>query len=307
MEPFEQGIVVATRGRFFDVLAPDHVRFRCEIRQKIKHASKGTSLATVGDDVLFSRGSHGTGSIEKVLPRRTSFCRPAKGIHKRQQVIAANLDRLAAISSGFSPPLKTGLIDRLLIAAQRGHLEPMVIINKIDLGDVADLKEVVAAYRRIGFTVALVSALTGEGVEELTRELAGHRTLFAGHSGVGKSTLLNRLIPGLDLATQEVSTHASRGKHTTTTVELFELANGGLVVDSPGLKVMGLWELEQDELPLYYPEFRPYETECRFQPCSHLHEPGCAVKGAVERGEIGRFRHDNYRAIATSLDAEELW
>lgn len=301
MEKLESGIVVATRGKVFDVRTEDAGCVICEVRQKVKDEIKHTTPVAVGDDVLFSRSHEGAGAIEKVLERRTTFGRPAKGVEGRLQIIAANLEQLAVVVSAKQPALKTGLIDRFLVAAQVGSLEPIIIINKIDLDWSEGLKAIAAAYQNIGVPVFMLSADTGVGVEDLRRNLANKRTLFAGHSGVGKSTLLNHLLPGLNLKTKKVSLATDRGRHATTNIELYELPNGGFVVDSPGLKVMGLWEVDQEQLPFYFTEFDLYNEQCRFQPCSHIHEPDCGIKQAVADGLIADFRYHNYVAIADSL------
>ncbi len=239
--------------------------------------------------------------IEEVAERRTMFFRPSKLSESKKQVIASNIDQLAAVGSVKSPELKPGLIERFLIAAEIGRLKPIVIINKIDLGRISGLKDIEKGYADLDIPLFVTSALTGEGLGPLKKELVDHRTIFAGHSGVGKSSIINKLIPGLDLKVAEISDYSDRGVHATTTVELIELPDGGYVVDSPGLKVLGLWEVTREELPWYYPEMQKYIDNCRFTGCSHTHEPDCAVKDAVEKGEFHSFRYKSYVAIYNSL------
>ncbi|MEW5995650.1 MAG: ribosome small subunit-dependent GTPase A [Candidatus Zixiibacteriota bacterium] len=301
----ESGIVVATRGKFFEVRAGNGDHVLCEVRKKVKYETDSTTPVVVGDDVLITRTDNKNGAIEKVLERRKTFERPMVGVKaERKQVLAANIDRLAVVASVKQPDLKTGLIDRMLVAAHTGGMEPLVIINKIDLGQPEGFDHIVTAYRTVTCGVSVVSAIEGTGLDDLRQSLRNQRTMFAGHSGVGKSTLLNSLIPGLDLKTKEISSYSGRGRHVTANIELFELPGSGFVVDSPGLKVMGLWDVEPRDLPHYYPEFRDYETSCRFQPCTHVHEPGCAVQAAVEEKKIFPFRYENYVAIFEALKEE---
>ena len=239
--------------------------------------------------------------IESVEKRRSMFFRPAKGLDSKKQIIAANIDQLAAVVSVMQPPLKPGLIDRFLISAEIGGLEPLIVINKIDLGCSEPVEELRKVYENLGVRCHLVSAMTGEGCESLTADLAKHMTILAGHSGVGKSTILNRLIPGLNIRVSPVSESTDKGVHTTTKVELYELPGGGYVVDSPGLKILGLWDVSREDLAGFYPEMSEVCESCRFAGCSHTHEPDCAVKQAVDDGRIAEFRYKSYLTIYKSL------
>ncbi|SYZ74552.1 putative ribosome biogenesis GTPase RsgA [Candidatus Zixiibacteriota bacterium] len=295
-----EGTVIRGHGKSFIVRCQDRELF-CEIRGKLKFIARATTPVAVGDNVTVTLNPDGTGIIESVAERATMFCRPAKGLIGKRQILAANLDQLAVVGSTANPALKTGLLDRFIIAAEMGNLKPIVIINKIDLERPAILIDLERGYRAINVPIFFVSAKTGEGCDNLLDILKNHNTLLGGHSGVGKSALLNRLIPGLNIRTGEISVSTDRGIHTTTHIELFALPQGGYVADSPGLKVMGFIEIDKERLDSYYPEMHPYLEKCRFAGCAHMEEPGCAVKEAVEKGEIPEFRYQSYLSIRQSL------
>jgi ribosome biogenesis GTPase len=296
----DSGIVVRGHGKSF-VVSCRGEEITCEIRGKIKYETDSATPVAVGDDVVISRNKYGSGVIEKVEERRSMFFRPAKGSNTKKQIIAANIDQLAAVASVKEPDLKPGLVDRFLIAAEIGNLNPIVVINKIDLDRPPFLDEIRQEYSRLGIPAFFISAKTGENIEELEKALMGCKTVFAGHSGVGKSTILNRLIPGLNLPVGEVSRATSRGVHTTSLIQLFGLPKGGYAIDSPGLKVLGLWEVDKEHLDEYFPEMQRLRGRCRFTGCSHTHEPDCAIKEAVEKRNIAEFRYRSYLIIYQSL------
>jgi len=300
-----QGIVTRGHGRLFAVFA-DGVYYDCQVRGKVNFVTDKTTPVAVGDDVTIRIASDSSGVIEQVHERRSVLSRPAVGKETIEHVLAANIDSLAIIISTAEPDLKPGLIDRFIIAAEIGNLNPIIVINKIDLKHDPEIQEIARIYRSLGFALFLTSAIeqddgAEDGIEELRAHLRDKRTIFAGHSGVGKSTLLNRLLPGINLKTSTISHYSGKGKHTTSHIELFHLPGGGFVIDTPGIKVLGLWQVDRNSLTAYYPEMHPYLDQCRFTGCSHSHEPDCAVKAAVADGAISRLRYNNYRQIYDSL------
>lgn len=297
-----EGIVTRGHGNRFVVYA-DGRHYDCQLRKKIKFKADQTTPVAVGDDVGITIVNGNEGVIEEVRDRRSVLSRPSVGRETSEHVLAANIDVLVAVASIDEPPLKPGLIDRFIIAAQAGGLHPAIVINKIDLALRGNAAEVVEVYKQLNFDFFLTSALDGTGLDEFHDFLSHHRSILAGHSGVGKSTILNKLLPGVELPTQEISQSTGRGKHTTSHIELFRLPDGGFVIDSPGIKVLGLWQVNKSDLALFYPEMETFVGKCRFTPCSHTHEPDCAVKAAVQQGDVSRMRYDNYVQIYDSLDS----
>jgi ribosome biogenesis GTPase len=214
-------------------------------------------------------------------------------------VIAANVDVVVNVVSLKTPPLRPGLIDRYLIAIGKSGAEPLLCVNKIDLLESAEELDAVRPYQDIGIPVILCSASTGAGLDELSGALAGKLCVLAGHSGVGKSSLLNALDPQLQIATGSVSEANEKGRHTTTSSALYRLPNGATVIDTPGIREFGLWDITRDDLRHYYQEFGAYQ--CAFADCTHVHEPDCAVKRAVASGAISEARYESYARILASL------
>ncbi|MGL6094817.1 MAG: ribosome small subunit-dependent GTPase A, partial [Fimbriiglobus sp.] len=231
------------------------------------------------------------GVIERVEPRHGVLTRASR---RREHVLVSNVDQLAIVVSLVEPALKPHLIDRYLAAAQKGGLAPVLCLNKIDLADPAEFQPLIGAFARIGVPAILTSARSGVGLPRLRELLTGRATVFGGQSGVGKSSLLNAVEPGLGLRVREVSESTSKGRHTTTTAELIRLGSGGWLVDTPGVRQLQLWDTRPEEVEGLFREFRPFVALCGFPDCTHIHEGTCAVKAAVARRLIPERRYQSY-------------
>jgi ribosome biogenesis GTPase / thiamine phosphate phosphatase len=266
-------------------------------------AVRQKSLLAVGDQVLITREG-GASKVSSVLPRRTVLARPDP-LHKHmQRLIAANVDVVIHVVSLRSPPLRPRLIDRFLIAIQRGGAQPVICINKIDLLEAeARTKELtkLAAYRDLGVPVIACSAETGEGLDRLRDEVEGKMSALVGHSGVGKSSILNALDSSLRLITSEVHRKRGTGRHTTSASTLYDFGEGTYLIDTPGIREFGLWDLDRESLRDYFPEFEEPSELCRFTNCTHVHEPDCEVKERVEKGELSAARYDTYARLWEDL------
>jgi ribosome biogenesis GTPase len=274
--------------------------YECTARGRLVASDTGESKPlVVGDRVVFTPTAEGEGVVEKILPRRTRLSRRSPRRHHVEHVIAANVDRLLIVASVGRPPLSMGIIDRYVIAGHAGGIEPVVCINKIDLArDESDYAGVARAYREMDYTVLLTSATERQGLDALREALRDRSTVLAGHSGVGKSSLINALQPGLKLKTGPVST---KGRHTTSSVSLLRLDFGGYVVDTPGIREFTLWDIERREVAQFFPRIWDLSPDCRLPDCLHLHEPDCAVKAALEAGELPPERYDSYARIVETV------
>jgi ribosome biogenesis GTPase len=297
------GRVVRIHGLESVVEAEDGRQFRCGVRRLLKTlAIDGRNVVAVGDRVWFRPSGDGQGLIEKVEARQGVVTR---GYRRREQVLVANIDQVLIVSAFQEPGLKLPLIDRYLISAEKGGVRPVIVLNKADLVDLADYQWVLGLYNQLGYETIPTSANDGRGLARLRELLRDGTTAVSGQSGVGKSSILNAIQPGLNLRVGEVSDWTSKGKHTTTNAELIRLDTGGYVVDTPGLRQFELWDVEPFELEGYFIEFRPYIPLCRFPDCSHTHERDCAVKDAVHFGQIDAGRFESYLKLYHREPVEE--
>jgi ribosome biogenesis GTPase len=298
-----RGRVIRVHGLMNVVEADDGRRYRCAVRRLLRTiATDERSLVTCGDRVWFrsdakeapAEGESSAeleGMIERVEPRHGLLTRASR---KREHVLVANVDQVVFVVSLVEPELKPHLIDRYLASAAKGDILPILCLNKVDRVDPIDYQPLVGLYSQLCVATLLTSASTGTGVPQLRRLLSGRETVFSGQSGVGKSSLLNAVQPGLGLRVREVSDVNQKGRHTTTTSELIRLDFGGWVVDTPGVRQFELWDTLPEEVEGFFPEFRPFVPLCGYPDCTHTHEDRCAVKRALLRRQITDSRYTSY-------------
>ena len=300
------GRVLRTTGSWYDVLLEDGEVVPCRPAGKLRlKGYRSTNPVAVGDVVDLDMAEDDTGVIAKIHERKNCIIRKSVNLSHESHVVAANLDRAFLVVTLASPRTSTGFMDRFLVTAEAYGISTSIVLNKIDVLSEEERKNAEAmaeVYRDAGYGWLEVSALTGQGMDVLKAELAKGIHVLSGHSGVGKSTLINRLIPGLELKTAEVSESHRKGRHTTTFAEMHALPNGGFLVDTPGIKGFGLVTLEKESLHHHFPEFFKRLPECKFHNCLHHKEPGCAVHSALERNEIARSRYRNYLEMLSEFD-----
>lgn len=277
---------------------PEWSPFPCVLKGKMRlKGSSSTNPVAVGDIVRYETDGK-CGAITEVLPRKNYLIRKSTNLSRQNHVIAANIDRAFLITTIAFPEVKLPFLDRILLTCEVYNVPSAIVLNKIDLCR-GTCDESIEAFRRIygekaGYEIIETSAVTGEGVDRLREECKDRVVLFSGVSGVGKSSLIKAIDPNLDPKTGEISEAHLQGKHTTTFYEMHRIATGGFVIDTPGIRGFGLVDLKPEEIALYFPEMLRHAPDCRFSPCTHTHEPGCAVKKAVESGEIAAERYNSY-------------
>lgn len=304
------GLVIKNTGSSYLVLTDDNQQIDCKIKGRFRlKGIRTTNPVAVGDRVTISRAADGSAYITDIHPRNNYIIRRASNLSKEAHIIAANLDQTCLIATLAHPLTSTTFIDRFLSTAEAYRVSAIIVFNKVDLLQSDDDKELLDAitylYRSIGYRVIHTSAQTGEGVEELRETLRNKITLLSGNSGVGKSSLINALIPGLDLRTAEISATHLTGMHTTTFSEMFPLPAGGYIIDTPGVKGFGTIDYDKYEVAHYFPEIFRESAECRYGNCTHTHEPGCAVLRAVDESRIASSRYASYLSILDDIDHEK--
>lgn len=304
-----KGIVYKSTGSWYSVKAEDGTFYDCRIKGKFRIGGiKSTNPVAVGDHVSFdvdNKGDETVGVIKHIEERENYIIRKSVNLSKQTHIIASNIDVAFLLITLNNPPTFTTFIDRFLVTAEAYHINAVLLFNKVDTyneDELLEIKYLAAVYRNIGYECIGISATTGKNIDKVKAIMKDKVTMFSGHSGVGKSTLVNAIEPGLDLKTSKISEQHLQGQHTTTFAEMFDLSFGGQIIDTPGIKGFGVVEIDKEELGDYFPEFFELKEHCKFNNCLHLEEPHCAVKEALETEEIAWFRYKSYLQI---LEGEE--
>ena len=297
----KRGTVIKSTGSWYKVIDTNGEHWNCRIRGKLRLAGiKSTNPIAVGDEIEFDKEvdeDESTGVIKKILPRKNYVIRKSINLSKRSHILAANIDHVYLIVTLASPQTSTGFIDRFLVTSEAYHIPVTLLFNKIDLYNAEELEaldSLKSIYEHAEYRCLTISAKRASSVAFLKEEIKGKKVMFGGHSGVGKSTLVNTLDKNLHLKTAQISKSHSSGLHTTTFAEMFELESGGFIIDTPGIRAFGLIDFDKKELSHYFPEMRVLLNDCKFNNCQHINEPKCAIKEAFVKDEIAESRYINY-------------
>jgi ribosome biogenesis GTPase len=288
------GLIIRAQSGFFFVLVAGQTQpVTCQLRGRLKQGRRESDLAAVGDQVTFTLLDDGSGSIEEILPRKSQIVRlDPRPQGEYRQILLANPDQAVFVFANPEPRLR--MLDRFLVIAEKQNVPAVIVANKVDVIGLEKAREKFGFYPDLGYRVIYTSAKENLGVDELHETLKGKLSALAGPSGVGKSSLMNAIQPGLGIAVGEVSTFNDKGKHTTNFRQLHPLVGGGWVADAPGWKSLALWDTEPEEIDAYFPELAPLVEDCQFSDCSHTHEPGCAVLAGIKSGKVRQERYDSY-------------
>ena len=307
--PLVRGRVLSGTGGVWQVRTETGEMHDASLRGRLKLVSDSGVKLSVGDNVLLLEGERGAGwMITEILPRSSQLARREPGGRAGERVVVANLDQVVVVLAAANPEPHPRMLDRFLVIAEANSLAARVVINKIELVAEEQVRARFADYEAAGYPVHFTSVRRGTGLDALHVALDGKTSALSGPSGVGKSSLMNSLYPGLNLRVGEISESVNKGRHTTVGAVMHPLPGGGYVADTPGLREVGVWGLNPVDLPDCFPEFRPFIHECRFGNCSHLSEPGCAVIGAVNYGAVSAARYDSYSRLRVELEeTEKRW
>ena len=303
------GIVYKSTGSWYTVKTPNGKFYECRIKGKFRiQGIKSTNPIAVGDVVEFdieTKNNTATGVIKRIEERKNYIIRKSVNLSKQTHIIASNVDQVFLFVTINNPPTFTSFIDRFLVTAEAYSINTVILFNKIDAYDeetILEVKYLASIYRKIGYECIGISATTGKNIDKVKEMMLGKISMFAGHSGVGKSTLVNAIEPSLDLKTKEISNQHMQGQHTTTFAEMFDLSFDAQIIDTPGIKGFGVVDMEKEEVGDYFPEFFELKQDCKFNNCLHLKEPKCAVKDALENDEVSYSRYRSYLQILEGED-----